>query len=189
MACRKKNAGRLGAHILFLDESGFLLTPTVRKTWSPVGQTPRLRHRQRHERVSAISAISASPVRQHFSLYCHLYEDNVQGGEVEYFLRHLLRQIPGHLFVLLDNASIHKSDPVGELRARTRRLHLVPLPAYAPELNPDEGIWNHLKRTLANGRPDSQRELMDVLCEEVCRLAGRKDLLRACIAQSELPFF
>ena len=189
MADRKKNARRLGAHLLFLDESGFLLIPTVRKTWSPAGKTPRLRHRQRHERVSAISALSASPARQRFSLYCHLYEDNVQGDEVAHFLRHLLRQIPGHLFVLLDNASIHKSDPVGELLARTRRLHLVPLPAYAPELNPDEGVWNHLKRTLANGRPDSKQELMDVLCDEVVRLAGRNDLLRACIAQSDLPFF
>ena len=74
-----------------------------------------------------------------------------------------MRQVRGHLIVLLDNGKTHRSDPVGELLARTSRLHLVPFPPYAPELNPDEGVWNHLKSTLASGRPDTQAELMDVL--------------------------
>jgi hypothetical protein len=55
VACSKKNAARLAAHIVFVDESGFLLIPTVRKTWSPVGQTPVVRHSYRHDRISAIS--------------------------------------------------------------------------------------------------------------------------------------
>jgi len=185
----KKNAARLAAHVVFIDESGFLLIPSVRKTWSPVGQTPLLRYRYRHDRISAISGIAVSPKRFHCTLYCHLYEDNIQGEEVLTFLRHLLRQIRGHLIVLLDNGAVHRGDPVQELLARTRRLHLVPFPAYAPELNPDEGVWNHLKRTLANGRPDTQTELMDVLADEVCRLAASPPLLRGCIQQSDLPPF
>jgi hypothetical protein len=56
-------------------------------------------------------------------------------------------------------------------------------------LNPDEGVWNYLKSTLANGRPDTQAELMDVLADEICRLAASQPLLRACIQQSELPLF
>jgi len=185
----KKNAARLAAHVVFIDESGFLLIPSVRKTWSPVGQTPLLRYRYRHDRISAISGIAVSPKRFHCTLYCHLYEDNIQGEEVLTFLRHLLRQIRGHLIVLLDNGAVHRGDPVQELLARTRRLHLVPFPAYAPELNPDEGVWNHIKRTLANGRPDTQTELMDVLADEVCRLAASPPLLRGCIQQSDLPPF
>lgn len=185
----KKNAARLAAHVLFIDESGFLLIPSVRKTWSPVGQTPVVHHRYSHDRISAISGIAVSPRRFHCSLYCQLYEDNIQGEEVAVFLRHLLRQIRGHLIVLLDNGAIHRGDPVQELLARTRRLHLVPFPAYAPELNPDEGVWNHLKNLLANGRPDTQAELMDVLADEICRLAASPDLLRGCIQQSELPSF
>ena len=175
--------------MLFIDESGFLLIPSVRKTWSPVGQTPILRHGYRHERIAAISGIAVSPRRFHCSLYCQLYEDNIQGEEVALFLRHLLRQIRGQLIVLLDNGTIHRADPVQELLERTRRLHLVPFPAYAPELNPDEGVWNHLKRGLANGRPDSQAELMDVLSEHICRLAATPQLLRGCIQHSELPPF
>jgi len=185
----KKNAARLAAHLVFIDESGFLLIPSVRKTWSPVGQTPILHHRYRHDRISAISGIAVSPKRFHCTLYCQLYQDNIQGEEVAVFLRHLLQQIHGHLIVLLDNGTIHRGDPVQELLTHTSRLHLEAFPPHAPELNPDEGVWNHLKRTLANGRPDSQDELMDVLAGEICRLAASQSLLRGIIEQSELPPF
>jgi transposase len=185
----KKNAARLAAHLIFIDESGFLLIPSARKTWSPVGQTPIFHHRYRHDRISAISGIAVSPKRFHCTLYCHLYEDNIQGDEVVLFLRHLLRQIPGHLIVLLDNGKTHRGDAVEELLAHTSRLHLEPFPPYAPELNPDEGVWHHLKSTLANGRPDTQTELMGVLAGEICQLAGSQRLLRGCIQQSDLPSF
>ena len=189
MAGSKKNASRLAAHIVFMDESGFLLIPTVRRTWGPTGQTPILPYHYRHDRISAISGIAVSPKIFHCTLYCQLYEDNIQGEEVARFLRELLRQVRGHLVVLLDNGNIHRGDPVQELLARTRRLHLVPFPAYAPELNPDEGVWNHLKSVLANGRPDSQADLMNVLSDEVCRLSTSQRHLRGCITQSELPPF
>ena len=189
LAPSKKNAARLAAHLVFIDESGFLLIPSVRKTWSPVGQTPIFHHRDRHDRISAISGISVSPKRFRCTLYCQLYQDNIQGEEVATFLRHLLHQIHGHLIVLLDNGTIHRGDPVQELLTRTSRLHLEPFPSHAPELNPDEGVWNHLKRTLANGRPDTQAELMDVLSDEICLLAASQSLLRGCIQQSELPPF
>ena len=189
LAPYKKNAARLAAHLIFIDESGFLLIPSVRKTWSPVGQTPIVHHRYRHDRISAISGIAVSPKRFHCMLYCQLYEDNIQGEEVTFFLRHLLRQISGHLIVLLDNGKTHRSDSIVELLSRTSRLHLEPFPPYAPELNPDEGVWNHLKKTLANGRPDTKNELMDVLSDEICRIAASQNLLRGCIKQSDLPSF
>lgn len=154
-----------------------------------MGQTPIVLHRYSHDRISAISGIAVSPKRFHCTLYCQLYADNIHGEEVAAFFRQLLRQISGHLIVLLDNGKIHRADPVQELLARTARLHLVPFPAYAPELNPDEGVWNHIKNTLANGRPDTQAELMDVLCDEICRLSDSQPLLRACIQHSELPPF
>jgi len=154
-----------------------------------VGQTPIVRHRYRHDRISAISGIAVSPKRCRCTLYCQLYEDNIQGEEVAAFLRQLWRQIRGRLIVRLDNSTAHRGEPVRELLSRTRRLHLVPFPAHAPELNPDEGVWNHLKTTLANGRPETPAELMDVLADEICRLAASQSLLRGCIHQSDLPLF
>ena len=185
----KKKAARLAAHLIFIDESGFLLIPSVLKTWSPVGQTPILHHRYRHDRISAISGIAMSPKRFHCTLYCQLYEDNIQGEEVAFFLRHLLRQIPGHLIVLLDNGKIHRNDSIMDLLSRFSRLSLEPFPPYAPELNPDEGVWSHLKKSLANGRPDTKNELMDILSDEICRMATSQTLLRGCINHSDLPLF
>jgi len=137
-----------------------------------VGQTPVLHHRYSHNRISAISGISVSPKLFHCTLYCQLYEDHIQSEEVAAFLRHLLHQVHGHLIILLDNGKAHRGEPVQELLARTTRLHLEPFPTYASEVNPDEGVWNHLKSTLANGRPDTQEELMDVLSDEICGLAA-----------------
>ena len=69
MAADKKKAARLGAHIVFADESGFLLIPHVAKTWAPVGQTPIHRHVYRRDKISVISGISVSPKRQRLNLY------------------------------------------------------------------------------------------------------------------------
>jgi len=179
----------LRAHLVFLDESGFLLIPPVRKTWSPRGQTPIHRHVYRHDRISAISAVSVSPQRRRLGLYCHFYPINISGEEVCRFLRDLLGHLRGHVIVLLDNAQIHRGGPVSKLRARFPRLHLEFFPPYAPELNPDEGVWRHLKRLLSNTRPDSQDDLLSLLTEDICALASSQRLLRSCIKQSDLPPF
>lgn len=187
MAQGKKNALRLGAHIVFVDESGFLLIPSVRRTWAPRGKTPLTVHRFSHARISAISAISVSPVRKRLSLYYRLSSENIRTPDVESFLRQLLRQIPGHLIVVWDNSVTHRGKLVRELEQKRERLHIEYLPAYAPELNPDEGVWSQLKGLLANGRPDDVAELEDHL---LCRLAdirSSQSKLRACIHKSELP--
>src|SRR5439155_5113708 len=62
-------AQRLNAYLVFLDESGFLLLPTVRRTWAPRGTTPIVRHRYRRDKVSAISAVTVSPQRHRCGLY------------------------------------------------------------------------------------------------------------------------
>jgi len=187
VAQSKKNAARLGAHLLFLDESGFLLTPPVRKTWSPRGQTPIIRHVYRHDRISAISEISVSPIYRNLGLYCQLFDKNIDGEIVCAFLKDVLHHLRGHIIVLLDNGKIHKGAPIYQLLRRFPRLHLASFPAYAPELNPDEGIWRLLKQALANSRPDTSQELADLLSGELCRLSQSPVLLMSCIEQSELP--
>jgi transposase len=189
MAAGKKNAARLGAHIVFADESGFLLIPTVVKTWAPQGRTPRVRHRTRREKVSAISAISVSPRGLRLGLYFRLYPDNLNRVRVCEFVRHLLRHLRGAVILLLDNSTIHHGDPLRALRRRCPRLQIVYFPGYAPELNPDEGIWNLSKRALANGRPEDLAELTRRVAASLRRLRRRKDLLRGCITHSGLPLF
>jgi transposase len=189
VAADKKKAARLGAHLVFCDESGFLLIPNVAKTWAPVGKTPIHRHVYRRDRISVISGISVSPQRQRLNLYYYLFYDNIGQEEVILFLRHLLRQFSGPVIVLLDNSSTHKGEPLEELRQRHPRLHIENFPAYAPELNPDEGVWRQAKRKLANSCPKDIDELMEDIVQSINGVKQSQKKLRGCIEKSELPSF
>jgi transposase len=189
LAAGKKNAARLGAHLVFLDESGFLLIPNVVKTWAPRGQTPILRHSYQRDRISVISGVSVSPQRQHLGLYYQLWFGNISQEEVCFFLRHLLRHLRGPVIVLLDKSPTHKGEPLEQLVRRHRRLRLERLPAYAPQLNPDEGVWALAKHDLANGCPPNLDKLLKDLVGSIERTRRSPRRLRGCILQSELPSF
>lgn len=188
MAGGKKKATRLKAYLVFADESGFLLLPPMLKTWAPRGCTPVLRHRTRRDKLSVISGISVSPQRRRVGLYYAFYRHNIRHQEVYAFLRHLLRHLRGPIIALLDNARIHRGALHG-LCARHPRLHLAYFPAYAPELNPDEGVWTLTKRTLANGRPDTLDDLLAELVRSLENVRAAPPLLRSCIRHSELSLF
>ena len=147
-----------------------------------------LRHFDRRDRISAISAISVSPKRRRLNLYFQLHPKNIQQQEVRSFLRHLLRHLRGHLFVLWDGGRPHTGGLVKELARRVPRLHLLRFPGYAPELNPDEGIWCLAKRQLANGCPKDLSELTASLSNVLQSIRRSRRHLRACITHSGLPF-
>jgi transposase len=153
-----------------------------------VGKTPVLRHFDRRDRISAISAISVSPKRRRLNLYFQLHPKNIQQQEVRSFLRHLLRHLRGHVFVLWDGGRPHAGGLVKELARRVPRLHLLRLPGYAPELNPDEGIWCLAKRQLANGCPKDRSELTASLSNVLESIRRNRRHLRACVTHSGLPF-
>jgi transposase len=78
---------------------------------------------------------------------------------------------------------------VQELCHRVRRLHLVRFPGYAPELNPDEGIWKLAKAKLANGCPTDLSELATSLTSALHSIRKNRKNLRGCIDHSGLPLF
>jgi len=172
-----------------LDESGFLLVPSVRRTWAPCGQTPLLLHRYARDKISAISAVSVSPVRHRLGLYCHFHFANLTQFEVASFLRELLRQLRGPIIVLWDGGPIHRGPALNRLLTRHPRLMVERFPAYAPELNPDEQVWNHFKAQLANGCPLSIDQLLDDLSYLARHARRSSSLLRSFILQSDLPSF
>ncbi|PYT81808.1 MAG: hypothetical protein DMG41_34440 [Acidobacteria bacterium] len=114
----------MGAHLVFADESGFLLIPHVARSWSPRGCPPVHHYRQgRRDKVSVISGISVSPRRQRLGLYYQLYFDNVGQEEVCVLLRELLRHLRGPVIVLLDNSSTHQEKSLQHLLQQHPRLH------------------------------------------------------------------
>ncbi len=101
--------------LIWITSSNGGLIPPVRKTWAPRGQTPIVRHHQKRDRISVISALSISPRRFRCGLYYMLHAKNIQHPEVCQFLRHLLRHLRGPVIVIWDNASIHKGEPIREI--------------------------------------------------------------------------
>lgn len=190
MAEDKKNAEDLGAHLVFIDESGFLLIPSVRRTWGLCGQTPTHRHHYKREKVSAISALTVSPKRRHIGLYFRCLSDaNFNNVEVAGFLRHLLKHLRGFVIVIWDNGRCHKGDAMRAFLRRCKRIRIEALPPYAPEINPDEGVWNQTRTALANGRPDNPPELSETLSDVLSSLSLSQSKLRWCFHQSDLPPF
>jgi transposase len=189
VASDKKRASHVGAYLVFLDESGFLLIGTVCRTWAPRGQTPQVRYRYQHGKVSLISALSVSPQRQRVGLFYQLHRKNIRRPQVCAFLRQLLRHLRGPLIILWDNGQIHKGLEIRQFCEEHSRLHVEYFPGYAPELNPDEGVWNQTKKALANGRPDTVDELAVYVLRELESLRTSPAKLRACIHTSDLPPF
>jgi transposase len=138
----QKRAAAQQQTILFLDESGFYPLPSVARTDAPVGQTPILREWCTRDHLAAISAISPEAKR-----YFHSQDHPINSDDVVAFLRHLLREVPGRVVIIWDGAPIHRSQVIRDFLANgaAPRLHLERLPAYAPELNPGEGLWQQLK--------------------------------------------
>lgn len=150
-------------------------------TWAPVGQTPVLRTPLKYDHLSVISAVTPDG-----RLFTHIQEHAYRGPAIVGFLRQLLRQVPGKLLVIWDGASIHHGHAVKDFLAAgaAQRLHLERLPGYAPDLNPDEGVWNLLKRgELKNRCTQDMIELRWELGLAIRRLRRKAHLLRACFRQ------
>jgi transposase len=142
MAGDQKGAEAQQQTILFLDESGCYPLPSVVRTYAPVGQTPILREWYTRDHLSAISALSPEG-----KLYFHAQDYSMNSADVVAFLEHLLREVPGRMIIIWDGAPIHRSQVIKKFLASgaAQRMHLERLPAYAPELNPGEGLWEQLK--------------------------------------------
>ncbi len=178
MAAVKKKCQQEGRTPVFVDESGFYLLPGVVASYAPVGKTPVLHHHLTREHLWAISGITPDG-----RLFLRVQEKAFDSAGCIGFLEQLQEQIPGKLLILWDGAPIHRSKAVQEYLSdgAAERLLLERLPGYAPELNPDEGIWRYLKYVeLRNLCCRDIAHLREELDQAAARLADRPDLIRAC---------
>jgi transposase len=180
-----ERASRKGATVVFVDESGIQTTPNVRRSWAEKGERLVLRSPAHHEKLSVISGVTAEG-----ELYFEVHEDDIRGTEVIWFLEQLLEEIPGRVMVLWDNGGIHRCVEVNTFVWLNRhRLELRRFPPYAPELNPDEGIWDALKNDrLANFCPRSREELHGKVTRELRRLKEHPKRVRRAMRQTALPW-
>src|SRR5581483_3534236 len=181
VASLEKKAAREGRTIVFVDESGLSTRPHRVRTWAPRGQTPVLQETFNWEKLSLIAGLT---MRQ---FYFRIYSGSIRGPQAAEFLTLLLRQIPGPLLVIWDGAAIHRSAPVKEvLTAAAGRLWLERLPAYAPELNPVEYLWAHLKQhQIANLLVSTAWDLSLHATRALRRMRRRPRIIHACWQQAD----
>jgi putative transposase len=112
---------------------------------------------------------------------------NFTAMQVAAFLRELLRHLRGHIILLWDQGSIHQGPAIAEVQRAYPRLHIEEFPAYAPELNPVEQLWNDFKGHTANSLPRDTRDIRRSLQANTRRVRRSQAQLRSFILASELP--
>ncbi len=181
LAGPKKGADQEGRTIVWVDESGFYLLPGAIRTYAPRGQTPILRLPLSRDHLAVISGITPAG-----RLLLLVQEHPYKSPDIVRFLKHLLRHIPGKLLVIWDGAPIHRGQPVKDFLTQggTRRIQLEQLPGYAPDLNPDEGIWRALKHAeLRNRCCQDLGELRWELGLAIRRLRRKRQVIQGCFQQ------
>jgi transposase len=186
-----RQAFKRQAHVVFLDESGFGLTPSVRRTLAPRGQTPVLECWDRRDRISAISCITLSPLEGRPGLYFDLLPVNrtVHAEEVVAFLKALRRQLRGPFTVVWDRHGIHsKSRLVKAFLAAHSDIVVEDFPGYVPDLNPDEWVWGWTKHgRLSNLAAWDSDELWDHAVMALIDLKFQPKLLNAFLKEAGIP--
>jgi transposase len=177
--------------LVFLDESGFQLSPVVRRTYAPRGRTPIVEAWYRKGKISAISAVTVSPVRRRPNLDFRLLADdaNAHGEDTVSFLAQLRSRLGGPLTVLWDQSRIHqRSAAVKQYLTKHPEIETEDFPGYAPDANPDEGVWGWTKyHRLPNFAPEGLDELRSRLVKELSSLGRRRDLLASFIRHAKIP--
>jgi transposase len=153
LAADSANAQRRRACLVFFDESALSLTPNVRRSWAPRGQPPTLTHPFNWKKASMAAALCYGVRGGGAQLCFHVTAGNYDTDTLIEVLAELRRFLAGEKVTLLwDGLPAHRSRAMRAwLNTQRHWLVVERLPAYAPELNPTEGLWSSLKAVeLAN---------------------------------------
>jgi transposase len=174
--------------IVFEDESGVSLLPSVRATWAPRGCTPVLRHHFAWKRLSLAGALAYEPdgstAHLVFELRPGAYNDETLIEFLTFFNEHEQRPV----LLIWDGLPSHRSRRMTEWIASQRQwLSVEPLPGYAPDVNPIEQAWGSLKsKELANLCSDTIDEVADIAEEGLYRIGSDAPLCFAFLRHSGL---
>lgn len=168
------------------------MAPVVRRTWSPCGKTPLVKHATRsHKKITAIGAVT---VRYHGRgervMFRLLKARNMKSAECVQFLSQLKQNISGHIIVVWDRLQAHRSKAVNRWIEAEKRIETDFFPPYAPELNPVEYLWSYLKTNpLANFAPRDIDHLFGEAKQAICSIRRKENLIHGFIAHSPANFF
>lgn len=172
-----------GYTIVFVDESGFYLLAGLVRTYAPRGETPILRYFQTRDHLSVMGGVTMAG-----QLYTRVRPHSFNSLDSVAFLKHLLVFF-AKVLVVWDGSSIHRGEVREYLsKGGAAKIHLERMPGYAPDLNPVEWAWQHVKHVeLRNLCCSDLNHLRLELHYAIMRLRSKPHLVRACFAGAGLP--
>lgn len=181
----RKAAKAAGASIFFCDEATIRTDYQSGTTWAPVGHTPIVRGTGDRKSVNMISAVSPQG-KMHFSFL----PGNLNSALFIEYLKNLMHDIPGPIFLIADGYPSHKSKETLEfVKSAEGRLSLFFLPPYSPELNPDEWVWKSIKYdNVGKMASRSEVEMRNGIETIVKKLQSGADFIRSFFRDPELSY-
>jgi transposase len=174
--------------VVFLDESGYLLQPLRRRVWAPKGETPLQYAWDRHDRITAMAAVTRAPWASRLGMYYELLDHNARTTDFVRFVREVHKHLRRPLTLVWDRLPAHRS-AVRQLAANgSSWLHVEWLPGYAPDLDPAEDVWNQSKyNDLANIIPENIESLREMLDDLFSTYRHDINRLHSFFVFAELP--
>jgi hypothetical protein len=169
---RRRSRSR-GADIFFLDEAGFRSDSPLQRTWGAKGKTPEVQTNGRRQSTNAISAIN-----QQGAFWYNVYDGRLNAKRFIEFLASFLRRRRRPVFLVVDRHPAHQAKLVAEyVQACKGRLELHFLPGYAPDLNPDEFVWNYMRECGTSKMPLKKDESLPARVENDLAVIKAKPML------------
>lgn len=181
----RRRARKLGATIFFLDEAGFSSEPNLGRTYGLKGQTPVVKTTGQRQKVNAMSAVNARG-----GFWSQVYTGMLNAGRFVEFLKAFRRGGRGKVFLVVDGHPSHRAKVVaGYVAACRGELELHFLPPYAPDLNPDEFVWQYAKSNGAAKKPLKQNESLKQRVEaDLAAIKARPKLVRSFFGASSVVY-
>ena len=171
-----RQAKAVEGEVYFWDEAGFRADGVHGRTWGVKGQTPVIERPGQRQSISAASAVTASG-----AFWYSTYEGGLSAELFVSLLRRMMRYRVKPVHLVVDGLPAHKTALVKAYVASTDgRLTLHVLPGYAPDLNPDELVWSHMKRTGVARTPLRRGEnLRDKITAQLAKIKRMPQLIRS----------
>jgi transposase len=181
----RKMAKDAGGSIFFADEASIRSDYHSGTTWAPVGQTPIIRGTGERKSINMISAVSPKG-KMHFSFLA----GNLNSALFIDYLKNLMHDISGPIFLIVDGYPSHKSKETLEFVKSTEGLlNIFFLPPYSPELNPDEWVWKSIKNDRVGRMASrSEPEMRNGISSAVENLKSKADLVKSFFLDPDLSY-
>ena len=181
----KKYAKKQGAEIFWLDEASVRSDDPLQRTWGEKGKTPVVKTSGQRQSINAISALSNTG-----GFWYHVYQGKFTAEKCIECFKHFLKNRKRPVILIVDGHPVHKSKKVMEyIESLDGFLEIVFLPPYAPDLNPDELVWNHMRNIGTSKKPLKEGEsLMNRAIQDLEGIKRNRKLVKSFFQEETVLF-